>query len=353
MSIWNKILIGFIFLGSAAFFYMAARTLKTHEHWRVSVRQHEEKVAEVLAENIELVDGGEGEEARLGIDRTRLELHKLMIDRGRVWYNCEPGQVDAATGALSLTTDLPDPHQITEKAVLAIVEESDFEGGGRYLGQFKVTEVAEKQLGMEPTMKMTPKALKRLSGSGGPWTLYEIMPVDNHETFAELDEEERRALLPETSVADYMKDGQPAEADDPPERLAKDGKTYLRMLRDYEVLFRQYHRQRSIMIDLIEATRRDGQYIAAALADAKEQVQFRQKEIALLKTDLAEISRERDAVAAHHKILKEKLATLNESVALAMKTNSAMAGEIAKIQLEASRIIDERTNRMARSDSIQ
>ena len=353
MSIWNKILIGFIFIGSAAFFYMAARTLKTHEEWRTSVRRHEEKVAAVETENVELVGGGEGEEAGLGIKRTRLALHKLMIDRGRVWYNCEPQKVDAATGALSLATDLPDPHQITEKAVLALFEENDVGDGGRFLGQFRVTEVAEKQLALEPTMKMTPRALERLSKSGGPWTLYDIIPVDNHTAFAELDEEERRAILPEESVAEYLKDGQPAEADDPPERLAKDGKTYVRRLRDYEVLFREYHRQRSITVDLVEATTRDKQYIEAALADAKEQEQFRQKEIAALKTDLAKISRERDAVAAHHKILKEKLAAVNASVELAMKTNSAMAGEIAKIQLEASRLIDARTNRMAQSGSIR
>ncbi len=358
MSIWNKILIGFIFIGSAAFFYMATRTLKTHEQWRVSAIRHEEKVAAVIAENVELVDGGEGEDAQLGIDRTRLELHKLMIDRGRVWYNCEPRKIDAATGALSLATDLPDPHQITEKAVLAIFEESDFGEGGRFLGQFRVTEVAEKQLALEPTMKMTPQTLDRLSKSKGPWTLYDIMPVDNHTAFAELDEPERRAILPEGSVAGYLKDGQPADADDAPERLAKDGKTtdgkiYVRMLRDYEVLFRQYHRQRSITVDLVEATTRDKQSIEAALADAKEQEQFRQKEIAALKTDLAKISLERHAVAEHHKSLKANLATVNEKIALAMKTNSAMAGEIAKIQLEASRLIDERTNRMAQSGSIR
>ena len=34
MSIWNKILIGLIFVASVAFFYMAARTLKTHQYWR-------------------------------------------------------------------------------------------------------------------------------------------------------------------------------------------------------------------------------------------------------------------------------------------------------------------------------
>jgi len=34
MSLWNKILLGLIFVASLGFFYTAARTLKTQKSWR-------------------------------------------------------------------------------------------------------------------------------------------------------------------------------------------------------------------------------------------------------------------------------------------------------------------------------
>ena len=44
MSIWNKILIGLIIVALLPFFYMAARTLKTHQHWREKAQAFEEQI---------------------------------------------------------------------------------------------------------------------------------------------------------------------------------------------------------------------------------------------------------------------------------------------------------------------
>lgn len=51
MSIWNKIVIGFVFVASVAFFYLAARTLKTHQYWRTLTLRHEEKIKQLEVEN--------------------------------------------------------------------------------------------------------------------------------------------------------------------------------------------------------------------------------------------------------------------------------------------------------------
>ena len=39
-SIWNKVLIGLIFVASLAFSYLAMRTLKTHQRWMQTAYEH-------------------------------------------------------------------------------------------------------------------------------------------------------------------------------------------------------------------------------------------------------------------------------------------------------------------------
>ncbi len=349
MSLWNKILLGFVFVASLAFFYMAARTMATHQEWRTSALAFEEKLAQVQTQNRQLQLGTSGEEPLMGIEDLQLALHKMMIDRGRVWKGVEPQQVDGESGAVRVGVDMPEPHGITDQAVLAVFEEKDIQEGGQFLGEFKVTQVAEKQVAMEPTMKLSQRELKRLRQSPGPWRIYDIMPIDDPEIFASLEEDELRQLLPESSVATYIRHGEEAQPDDPEDQV-KDGK-FVRQLRDYDVLLKEYHYQESVLSDLIAGATGDNARIEAAVADAKQQVEFRKQELAELKTTLAKHTRELEAVAAHHNKLDEKLAAIRASVNRLLENNQLMVGEIARIQFEATNRIDERTNRVARAEN--
>lgn len=349
MSLWNKILLGFVFIGSLVFLYMAARTLATHQEWRESADAFEEKLAQVLQENRELQLGVEGEDGAMGIDDLQLALHKMLIDRGRVWKGVEPQQVDGETGAVRVGVDMPEPHQITDQAVLVLFEEKDIQEGGKYLGEFKVSQVAEKQVAMEPTMKLSTRELQRLRQSAGPWRIYEVMPVDNPELFASLEEDELRQLVPESSLQAYLHHGEKADPGDPEDRV-KDGR-FERQLRDYDVLLKEYHLQESMLYDLLVSAKGDNERIEAALADAKQQVEFRKQEISNLKTELAERTREMEAVAEHQQRLADKLAAIRASVDQLLENNQMMAGEIARIQFNATRQIDERTSRVARAEN--
>ena len=89
MSIWNKVLVGLIFVASLAFFYMAMRTLKTHQYWRQNARGHRKRLDEFQEKNRQLVKGsGEGEDYQPGIEGLRLELRKILADRGRAAGEC-------------------------------------------------------------------------------------------------------------------------------------------------------------------------------------------------------------------------------------------------------------------------
>lgn len=398
MNIWNKILVGFIFVAAVPFFYLAARALKTHQYWGSQAYglQHVLRLYEAYNETCE--NGGEvdtldeelqqaeadlgqiqqagrlNEEIRLrveareqkvqkltaakpltpqsvGIRQLKVLLHELLVDRGRVWHNCSPQQValgkDPQTGEqtvqVSLTTDLPDPHGIAVQTVLFIFEEAEPQKGGSYLGQFTVTDAPGKNLQLRPSMRLDARELKRLQASKGPWALYELMPADQHEVLTELSEGQLRAMLPDSTEEEYVKDSWPPNPDDPESQRS------VRKLRDYEVLFGADHRQRSVWMDQMEAATRDLKALESALADARQQVQFRQEEIDQLKQESAAIARERDAWAAHRKALETTLAAVNKEIETMVQTNQALAGQIAWIQLEATRRIDEQTQRMVRA----
>jgi hypothetical protein len=346
MSIWNKILLGFILVASLAFFWLAARVLKTHQYWRATATKLDEELKAAEQERSLLRDG---DDSAMGVREAVLALHELMIDRGRVWRNTKPLQVRADNQGVNLrvATDLPDPHGIPVKAVLYIFEEKGVEQGGSYLGEFTVTGVGEKDLQLVPSMKLSDRELQRLQQSQGPWTLYEVVPVDQREVLAGLEEGEIRAMFPDGTEGEYLADREAmlAAATDP------DAAKPTRQLRDYEILFGEQHKLRSMLADRMAAASHDLEYLEAALADAKQQEQYRRDEIARLGKEKTEELKQQQVVTAHLQAVQDKLAETQASIDELIESNRQYAGEIARIQLEATRAIDAQTRRMAQASS--
>jgi hypothetical protein len=378
MSTWNKVLIGLIFVASIAFFILGARALKTHQYWRTQAAEYEE----ALATELESYD-----DLREQVRQLRLKLHEQLVDRGRVWYGCrpQPSPDTKTTGAVVVAVEFPDPHQITPNSVLWAFDELPVENGGRYLGQFAVAGVggqANTEVQLQPSTRMIQGELDRLAQSAGrngaTWALYEIMPIDNHRSLAELSEDELKAMLPQVPpeiVEEYVSDGQlmtPEEmkqrglagnvyridaneeivkSDGVPQEVEAENEKgkYVRQLRDYEESFRQHGLERTALKDKDATTQRNIKYITSAKEDAERQQVYRQKEHDRLVTELAEAKRERDLVAAHLKAVQGALAGLQAAVQETIKKNQSLAGEIARIQREATRIIDERTRAMAQA----
>ena len=103
------------------------------------------------------------------------------------------------------------------------------------------------------------------------------------------------------------------------------------------------------MSDSIEAAANDKQLLDEALADARKQEEGCKKDIAKATKDLKKSAGQRDEVAAYRKQLEDKLAAIQALVARLIATNQAMAGQMAKFQLQAAERIDARTRAMAQS----
>ena len=337
MNIWNKVLLSFIILVSLAFSYLAVKDLKLHRTWDAEAKTllgTEQEPGEIEVEvrrQEELKNGvlSEGKIVTPGIRQLSIELNRLMLQRGRAWYNCQPMRIDQ--NGVQVKTALPDPHGITLKSVVYVFEQKAVGQGGSYLGQFTVTAVAPQMVQLEPTRRLSPEEMQRVTTSqqtNVPWALYETLPVDDPTAFEGLTEEQVKAL-PANVVAEYITN-------------AKSHK-----LRDYEIFFREAHRVRSQTTDVLAAAARDKQYMDAANADAKLQEQSRRQEIDDLTTELAAIHREAEAVIAHRDNLQRKVDAMRTAIQETIQKNSELAGEIAKRQLKASRKIDEQVQQVA------
>ena len=177
---------------------------------------------------------------------------------------------------------------------------------------------------------MGPRQIERLGNAQRPWDLYEVMPHDSHDVFASLSDKEKEAMLPPESLPEYRNDAS-------------------RPLRDYQVLFRAQNVRRALMADQIDATTRDLKLVKEALDQAQEQEKAAQQDVATAKEDVKAATRQRDAVAAYLKTLQQDLDTAKADIDQLLKNNQNMAEQMAKLQGEAARRIDQRTRAIAQS----
>jgi hypothetical protein len=338
MYLWNKILLGVIIVVAAVFFYFASYSAKIHSSWLKQVEKKQKELRDLREENKNLVEG------ESGLRTERMELYRLTIDRPRVWRKCD-AQVRANPLAVQVTTDQPDPSGIVEKMILYAFEESSDKNRGRYLGEFTVTKASGKQLDLAPITNLYAPDMAKLTSAKPPWILYEYLPRDDHMIFKKLPDDQKKAMLPEATANEYVRDGQPAAADDPPQRKDPQG-NYLRQLRDYTQLLAIYRERQSDLFDQMESLRRDVQYTKTAVADAQRQNQSSQKLIAELKARTAKAGEERDFVDQYRRQLTAEVEKLQKESNTIHEENRAMAGRLAQSQGEAAQRIEQRVRAM-------
>ncbi len=377
---WGHVLVVLgIFLSTLGFLVLAAETLRIHAVLRTRVNQLEGQLAEVRAQNDALVRGTgdaqiigqlqskdpplqmfEGTESLLSIEELDHRLLLATRIRGRVWRNVAPAGIDAATGAVRIAAEQPVPAGFNADTVVYLFEEGPAElpaadgrpQGKQYLGEFRVVEAAGQQATLLPVLPMDNFERARLAASRGPWAVYETMPVDRHQIFAGMSEEELRKILPRQSVEEYIRHGKEASKDDDeariagfdengnrilPEQLGEAAKRiYQRRLRDYAADFDELARRRIAMEVDIQAVKKDNERLAAAHTSAKQLQAFREDEIKKLSIDLAGITKERQTIDAHLAQVEQQLATAHELLAATLKRNSQLAAELARLQLRSA-----------------
>ena len=148
-----------------------------------------------------------------------------------MWRNVKPASApDAKTGAVTvaLPSPLPAGKDQNERTVLYLFEDGPPQAPGangalrgpQYLGEFSTAPVAGAlQATLQPVLPLDQFERQRLAASRVPWIIYDTMPMDEHDIFAGMTDQQLKQLLPKQSVNDYLRDGKPATADDDPARV--------------------------------------------------------------------------------------------------------------------------------------
>jgi hypothetical protein len=314
----------FVFLGSVAFFYLAARTLATHKAWRDKVKQFETELASELKKNQEIVESGFPDangQPSPGINQLKQQLKQLATNRGGALFDVEV--VGVKEGLVELKLKSPD-HGLAENSVLFAFDKAKFEEGGRYQGEFKVATVSEDKTTVQlaPILPLGEAEGQRLAAVKGPWTLYTTMPSDETAIFSRLDEKTKAALLPAESLGEYT------GAD--------------RKLRDYQLLFHENYIQRALIADDISKASNNIERTTADVREAIREGEYRQTEMTHLKSDLEKFKFELEAIAAYQKSLEQLLTQVRDSVRTKYVQNRQMAATLTSDQWKAVDEINQR-----------
>jgi hypothetical protein len=244
---WRWVHVTFTFLVFAAslvFCFYAAQTLKTRAAWIGYHDKKEQQVAE-LTEQLERVSRGDPP----SLMSVREQLARTVLDRGRVWRQVTPtiGAAGVVISTAPPALEEEDPNapppppaenlNLQAKDILYAFGEARGEDGNvigllGYIGEFQVTEATDTSATLANTLPLTPQQ-REIATRSATWTLYEVMPVDGHRWFEDLEEvladteppPDRQLFqqvfnsLPEPAKQSYLRDGKPAEDNDPPENV--------------------------------------------------------------------------------------------------------------------------------------
>jgi hypothetical protein len=347
MNIWSKVLAGCVVFASLFLFYFSAKMLSAEKNWQEAVKSYD-KPLESAAKRAELALEGDrtATPPALGIRDLEVKQHDVLVDRGRVW-NCIAQKVDLNTGICSVGVEQPDPHRIQDKSIVYLFEDNPANRGDttnlHYLGEFKVTGVAEKLISLEPTMKLSQRQRNNIAGTKAPWLIYERMPVDRADIFAGFDQQQLSTLMPGVPaevINEYLRDGKESQPDDPEVRVMN-GK-FERALRDYVVFFHDLHSEIASYQDKVAAATTDLKITQQTLADTTKQVELRQQQIDKeLKPELKEVSDERDLMLAQVDLLTKKLAEVRAENEATIAENKRLLAEWTKLQFAAAERLNE------------
>lgn len=376
---WSQVLVVVgIVLSTVGFFLLSAEVLRINKVLRTTVNQKEKQLNEVLADNDALQHGTEdgsliarisntpwpdekespikeGVETLPSVSELEHELVLQTRDRGRVWRKIVPGGMQP-NGDVKIGVESPVPSGISQDTVVFLFEQGEPQlpaadgspRGPQYIGEFRVTQAEAQGATLQPVLPLDDFERRRIAGSRGPWTMYEVMPIDKYKIFEKLSEDELKKEIPPQSVSEYLRHGKEANADDddlrkagfdendkrlPPADFATAAKKkYQRRLRDYALEFDQLAKQRAVLATDLEGVKLDIGRLDASLSDAKKLQAAREAEIQKLNIDLTGVKKEHDAIAAHLKLVEQQLSHAEALLAETLRHNHEMAQELAARQ---------------------
>ncbi|MFV1968119.1 MAG: hypothetical protein ACC628_22065 [Pirellulaceae bacterium] len=201
--VWHVIFMFLVFSAAIALCAYISMTLRTHSAWRTIVRQQTEQVGELRTERDSMLYGNLVQVVQLdpSIRSLNAEIGRVLMDRGRVWRECQaarPGADDSVVVTLPPTPGdagaAPLERLKKDAIVYVFMEEEAPEEDGlplgtkipaHYIGEFTAAADSTATVTLRPLfpLSLLDKYMMRLPNV--TWSIYETMPVDGHRFFVE------------------------------------------------------------------------------------------------------------------------------------------------------------------------
>lgn len=356
---WTQLtLVLLIFFTGIGFLFLAAETLRIHQNLRKGIPNLEKQIATLEKQNEQLLNGAGDQPGIVELDH-RLQL--VTRERGRVWRGVLPAGQVSPQGQIAVQIPKPVPHGLEQDAIIYAFESgdpnaADPNAGPQYLGEFRVIAVQEGGATLESVLLLGNRERARLSGSQGPWSLYETMPIDRHSLFANVPDEALQQMLPPESVEEYVRHGSESTPDDDEwhvigvddegNRLGPENmdqavkKLYDRTLRDYAFIFSELAAEKIVAIAKQAAVKEDNEKLVQSLASAEETSKFRQQQIDMTEQDLAGMRKDLKAIESHRDAVLQLLSHFEERIEGYLQANSELARRYTESQLGLASYID-------------
>jgi heme exporter protein D len=235
---WDVVAGFLVVLTAIAFLILVSASLKTRRTWLQQVARLQQQYDTLRNDEQRLLHGDLTETVQVepSLRSERYRLTRLLIDRGRVWRSCTPGNPDQGIVPVQVIQEVGDSHQIPQNMVLHAFREApiDDEGTMRvpaaYIGEFRVTAINEAGVMLRPTRQLSPVQVAQLGIAGATWSLYEKIPSDSQRLFTDPDtppelQREGAPIFGEvneeelTEVFQFVQDNLPAQGQLSAERL--------------------------------------------------------------------------------------------------------------------------------------
>ncbi len=196
------VVVFFTFLAGVFFVICAAMSMKTHVAWRELLAKTETslKAEQATGEALAYGDPEQVKSAEPSVFEIQQRLNRMLIDRGRSWRRCVPG--DLAANSVTVSTvpagipeDQVRPNGIAANSVVYVFREAPvtIPAAGEvvvpasYIGEFQVTNADDRNVTLQPTMPLDGQQQQLVANRPASWALYEMMPLDNHRVFSDED----------------------------------------------------------------------------------------------------------------------------------------------------------------------
>jgi hypothetical protein len=400
---WYHITFGaFTLIFSLVLFYLASKALKVEDAWRSEIAKYEKAILDQEKQHDDILKGGQDPEGKEheSLAQLKTDVLKLQQGRGRMWEHVER-RATTPEGVITATVSSPVPAGIEKSTILYVFDDGAAQSGGQFVGQFEVSDVKGQDIQLTPSLKLRPTELARIAQRrAARLVMYEVMPHDDQELYAAMNDAVRVAAFPRTVPAavrqEFVKDSKPPAANetqtdriwqrvkamknfevtsgtgntqekqmvsegavlllDPisaAEHLAKGDvepvkdengnaeKVYVRPLRDYAQLYRDLNLQIESIVRTTAEVDRQTATVQTAQKKVDTDLALRATEKTALESDKTQYLAEEALITRHATALAQRVAEMKDSVKKLVGSNHQLESELSQIYHQAA----ERINR--------